>query len=360
VTYVHLGRRGLALACALLVGAGVLVTAAAPAARATASPITGSYANAAGSLAYELYVPDSYQAGTAVPLVVALHGCGETADQFRQLSGFDDLAAAKGFIVVYPEQSKSNNWLGCWDWFNAQQVTRGASEPSLIAGITGWVQQNYSIDPHRIYVTGLSAGGAMAAVMATTYPDLYAAVAMGSGCEYTAGAACAGWRSDDPELAGRRAYQAMGAYARPVPFMVFHGDQDPIVPPANAQQSVRAWQVADDWADDGAENGSIPSWPAKTRFGVAAGGQWYTIQYYSDGHGHELGQSWMVHGMGHAWSGGNAGEQFADPAGPSESAAMYDFFMSHPFGAVGRYISCPPLMAQTCPVMYEEASALRK
>jgi poly(3-hydroxybutyrate) depolymerase len=296
VTYVHLGRRGLAVACALLVGAGALVTAVAPAARATASPITGSYANAAGSLAYELYVPDSYQAGTAVPLVVALHGCTETADQFRQLSGFDDLAAAKGFIVVYPEQSKSNNPFGCWDWFNAQQVTRGASEPSLIAGITAWVQQNYSIDPHR----------------------------------YTAGAACAGWRSDDPELAGRRAYQAMGAYARPIPFMVFHGDQDPIVPPVNAQQSVRAWQVADDWADDGAENGSIPSWPAKTRFGVAAGGQWYTIQYYSDGHGHELAQCWIVHGMGHAWSGGNPGVQFADPAGPSESSAMYDFFMSHP------------------------------
>jgi poly(hydroxyalkanoate) depolymerase family esterase len=329
MAYISRMRAGLVTACALLVAAAALP--AVVAAQATAASLTtGSYTNSAGTLAYRLYVPSTYSAGTAVPLVVALHGCTETADQFRQLSGFDDLAAARGFIVVYPEQSKTANQLSCWNWFKGEHVSRGAGEPSLIAGITDQVRQHYTIDAHRTYVTGLSAGGAMAAVMAATYPDVYAAVGVGSGCEYTAGAPCAGYRSDDPEKAGQRAYQAMGAHARVVPFIVFHGDQDTTVPPINAEQQVRAGQVADDWADDGAENGSIPVAPTSTVAGQVPGGRSYTVEHYSDGQGHELAQFWLVHGMGHAWSGGNAAVSYADPAGPNESAAMYDFFVAHP------------------------------
>ena len=328
--YIGWRRPRLAIALALLVAAIVLRPAVAGAEPATGSLTTGTYADTAGSLTYELYVPPSYQAGTAMPLVVALHGCTQTASQFRDLTGFDDLAAAKGFIVVYPEQSRSRNQLGCWNWFTTENVSRAAGEPSLIAGITGSVQQRYTVDPHRIYVTGLSAGAAMAEVMAATYPDVYAAVGVGSGCEYTAGAACAGYRSDDPEQAGRRAYQAMGAHARPIPFLIFHGDQDTTVPPVNAEQNLRANQVAADWADDGAENGSVPGAPTKTVDGQVPGGQSYTIRYYSDAHGNELGQFCLVHGMGHSWSGGSAAGSYADPTGPSESAAMYDFFMSHP------------------------------
>jgi poly(hydroxyalkanoate) depolymerase family esterase len=319
-----------AIACALLVATVALPPVTAGADASAANLTTGTYTNPAGTLAYQLYVPPSYKAGTAMPLVVALHGCTESADQFRKLSGFDDVAAAKGFIVVYPEQSKSANQMSCWNFFKAEHLKRDAGEPSLIAGITDWVQQHYTVDPHRTYVAGLSAGGAMASVMGATYPDLYAAVGVGSGCEYAAGAACAGDKSADPEQAGRQAYEAMGTHARPVPFVIFQGDKDTTVPPINAEQNVRADQVTADWADDGAENGSVPTAPTQTVEGQVPNGRSYTVSHYSDGHGGELAQLWIVHGMAHAWSGGNAAESYADPGGPNESAAMYEFFTSHP------------------------------
>ena len=298
---------------------------------------TGSYANSAGTLSYELFVPSSYTPGTAAPLVVALHGCTQTADQFRQQTRLDALAAAKGFIVVFPEQSSGNNSYRCWNWFQDQHMHRGAGEPSLIAGITSQIQQQYTVDPRRTYVAGFSAGAAMAEVMGATYPDMYAAVGVGSGCEYQAGAPCAGYRSEDPEQAGHAAYQAMGSNARMVPFIVFQGDQDNTVPPVNAQQLVQAGLVAADLADDGSENNSVPKDAAKSSLGRSSAMQSesYTTSYYSDGHGHELAQYWVVHGMGHAWSGGNASMQYSDASGPDESAAMYDFFASHPMPAGG-------------------------
>ena len=303
--------------------------------RAGAEPSSGSvaantYSNSAGTLSYELYVPASYHPGTPMPMVVALHGCTQTADAFRQQTRFDDVAAAKGFIVVYPEQSKSANQLGCWNWFQPQHLSRGAGEPSLIAGITTAVQQRYNVDRHRTYVAGFSAGGAMAEVMAVTYPDLYAAVGINSGCEYSAGAACAGSQSADANQAAQRAYRAMGQYARAIPFIVFQGDQDNTVPPVNAKQLVQSNLVIADLADDAKANGSVPSHPMKTSFGRSPGGQFYTTQVYSNGHGGELGQYWTVRGMGHAWSGGDPAVQFSDPQGPDASTAMYTFFAGHP------------------------------
>jgi poly(hydroxyalkanoate) depolymerase family esterase len=330
MAYITRRRAVLAIVCVITAAAATLSVAAAGA-QPTAGVLThGTYTNAAGTRSYELYVPAGYQAGTAMPLIVALHGCTQTADKFRQQTGFDALADAKGFIVVYPEQPSSANYLSCWNFFQQQHMSRGTGEPSLIAGITSWVQQHYTVDAHRTYVSGLSAGGAMADVMAATYPDLYAAAGVGSGCEYAAGAACAGYQSADPETAGQQAYKAMGSRARQMPFIVFEGDADRTVPPVNAQQLVREDQVEADWADDGVENGSVPRAPTQVVDGQVAGGRSYTVSHYSDGHGHELGQLWVVHGMAHAWSGGDASQQYSDPGGPGESAAMYDFFMSHP------------------------------
>lgn len=346
------GRRGrLVLVCAALAAAAVLKPALAAAAPSTGNLIQGSYTNAAGTRTYELYVPAAYQAGAPMPLVVALHGCTQTADGFRSLTRLDDLAAARGFIVLFPEQSKSANSFNCWNWFQTQHMQRGAGEPSIIAGLTDEIRLSYAIDPHKIYVTGLSAGGAMANVMGATYPDIYAAVGVGSGCEYAAGAPCAGYKSADPELAGHQAYQAMGSRARVLPFIVFQGDNDTTVPPTNADQAVRAAQVAGDWADEGAENGSIPTAPMKSSFGQVSAGRAYTLRNYSDGHGHELGQYWLVKGMGHAWSGGNPAQQYADATGPDESAAMYDFFMAHPGPGAPAPVPTPhaPAAAQSVP-----------
>jgi poly(3-hydroxybutyrate) depolymerase len=170
----------------------------------------------------------------------------------------------------------------------------------------------------------------MASVMGATYPDVYAAIGVGSGCEYAATPTCAGYRSADPEQAGQLAERAMGSRARTMPAVVFQGDQDTTVPPINAEQLVRQWQVTADWADDGKANASVPRLATKTSFDRAAGGRMTTVARYGDGHGRELEQRWLVHGMGHAWSGGGSAQLYSDPGGPNESAAMYDFFMSHP------------------------------
>jgi poly(hydroxyalkanoate) depolymerase family esterase len=296
---------------------------------AAGTSFSGTFTGAGGSLDYTGYVPSTYTAGSAVPLVVALHGCGQSADDFRQLTGWDRLAEAKGFIVVFPQQSASNNQLKCWNWFQPANMKRDSGEPSLIAGITKWVQAHYNVDTHRTFVNGLSAGGAMSAVMAATYPDLYAAAGIGSGCEYAATAACAGYKGIDPVQAGQQAYAAMGAHARQMPVIVFQGDQDTTVPPVNAQQLVQQWKVTDDMADDGAANGSVPAQPKSADRSQVPNGRAYTVTTYGDGNQGELMQSWLVSGMGHAWSGGS-GTSFSDPSGPDETAAMYAFFANHP------------------------------
>ncbi|MDX6584594.1 MAG: hypothetical protein QOI10_3778, partial [Solirubrobacterales bacterium] len=263
-------------------------------------------------------------------LVVSLHGCTESADQFRQLTRWDSLAEAKNFIVVFPQQSANNNQLKCWNFFQTASMQRDAGEPSLIAGVTRWVQSHYTVDARRTFVNGLSAGGAMSSVMAATYPDLYAAAGIGSGCEYAATAACAGYKSSDPVQAGKQAYAAMGSHARAMPVILFEGDKDTTVPPVNAQQLVQQWQMTDDLADDAAANGSIPVQPTSVAPGQVPNGHAYTVTTYSDGHSSELIQSWLVAGMSHAWSGGCSCAQYSDPAGPDETAAMYAFFVNHP------------------------------
>jgi poly(hydroxyalkanoate) depolymerase family esterase len=297
---------------------------------ARAGTFTGSQTVPAGTRSFGGFVPSGYDRATPVPLVVALHGCGQTAAQFAQLTRFDQLAQARGFIVVYPEQSTDANRLRCWSWFDDAHMHRGAGEPSIIAAITAWVQQHYAIDARRIYVAGLSAGGAMASVMGATYPNLYAAIGVGSGCEYAAGAPCAGYRSADPEQAGRLAAQAMGAFARPLPAVIFQGDKDTTVPPINAEQLVRQWQVTADWADDGTANGSVPRRPRTISYQRAPGRRTATVASYNDAHGQQLVQRWLIHGMPHAWSGGCSCADFADPTGPDATQAMYNFFTNHP------------------------------
>jgi poly(hydroxyalkanoate) depolymerase family esterase len=276
-----------------------------------------------------VYVPSTYKTGTPTPLVVALHGCTEQIDVFRQLTALDKLAESKGFIVVFPGQTPSANQQNCWNWFSSPNMQRGGGEASIIAGITQTVQQHYSIDTKRTYVLGFSAGGAMATVMGATYPDLYAAVGSGSGCEYN-GLPCVGSPGPDPVTSGTAAYKAMGSQARPVPVIVFQGDADTTVVPANGDRIVREWQVTDDLADDGSNNGSMPVAATSTTNKQVAGGRSYTVTTYGNGHGGDLIQYWVIHGMNHAWSGGCTCEQYADAAGPSESQAMLDFFLQHP------------------------------
>jgi poly(hydroxyalkanoate) depolymerase family esterase len=284
---------------------------------------SGNFTSAAGTRSYQGFVPSSYQAGTPVPLVVVLHGCTQSADNIRSLTQFDKLAETENFIVVYPEQPQSANYLHCWNWFLPTDMQRGSGEPSIIAGITQLVQQRYSIDPKRTFVTGFSAGGAMTAIMGATYPDVFAAVGIGSGLQY-------GGPYIDPVKAGEQAYRAMGVRARQVPALIFHGGKDTTVPVVDSQQLMQQWRTTADWADDGSVNGSIPTAPTATRQEQVANGGSYTVSDYVDAHGQELAQYWLVPDMNHAWSGGCRCAQYADPSGPDETRAMYDFFVRHP------------------------------
>ena len=319
---------------------GVIAAAAVallPAARAAAGTVrSGTYTGPEGSQQYELYIPASYRAGTPAPLVVALHGCTQTADQFRLLTRWDVQADAHGFIVLLPQQDSSANNFKCWNFFQDGSMHRGAGDPARIAAVTSLVENSYNVDPHRVYATGLSAGGAMASVLGATYPDYFAAIGTGSGCEYAATAACAGYKSADPTVAGRQAYREMGPRARPMPFIAFQGDADTTVPPANADQLVQQWLLTNDLADDGAANGSVPSRPSKTSASYAHARRYSTVRTYVDSRKAELGSYWLVHGMKHAWSGGNASQEFSDPSGPDASAAMYAFFARHPASSLRR------------------------
>jgi poly(3-hydroxybutyrate) depolymerase len=165
--------------------------------------------------------------------------------------------------------------------------------------------------------------------MGATYPDIFGAVGSGSGCEYN-GLPCLGSPGPDPTSTGKQAYAAMGSHARVMPAIVFQGDADTTVAPANGPYIVREWQVTDDYADDGAFNGSIPTSATSASPGAVQGGRSYTVSTYGDGHGHDLIQYWSIKGMNHAWSGGSSTQQYADPSGPNETAAMYSFFSSHP------------------------------
>ena len=271
-----------------------------------------SFTNAAGTRPYRLYVPASYR-GEPVPLVVMLHGCSQSPEDFAAGTGMNDAAERFGCLVAYPGQTAQAHAQKCWKWFSAEDQQRDAGEPSLIAGITRQVMQEYAIDPRRVFVAGLSAGGAAAAIMGATYPELFAAIGVHSGL------ACGAARDLPTALAamkrGAGAVQTSRA-GRPLPAIVFHGDRDTTVSPLNGDD------VITQSTRDAGLRRTVQ--PPRTE-----GGRECTRTTFTDAAGRVVTEQWLIHGAGHAWSGGRPAGSYTDPSGPDATAEMLRFFGEH-------------------------------
>ena len=286
-----------------------------------------SYSGAAGHRDYRLYVPASHT-GASLPLVVMLHGGTQDAATFAAATGMNDLAERQGFLVAYPQQPGSANPGKFWNWFVPAHQRRDAGEPSLIAGITRQVIDRYGADAARVYVAGFSAGGAMAAVMAAVYPDLYAAVGVHSGVRYAA--------ADDMtsgfaamKKGPSRPARLQGLAGQPRPLIVFQGDRDKTVALANAAGLI------DDVLAAASADGRPRTPPAVTG-GQVPGGHAYTRTCYQDPAGAALAERWTIHRAGHAWSGGVPHGSYTDAHGPDASAEFIRFFDEHPAGPLSR------------------------
>jgi poly(hydroxyalkanoate) depolymerase family esterase len=282
--------------------------------------LEGSYTNGAGSRSYKLYVPSGY-VGQAVPLIVMLHGCTQNPDDFATGTRMNGLAEEHTFLVAYPAQSGNANMQKCWNWFQATDQQRGRGEPSIIAGITKQVIDEYEVERDRVYVAGMSAGGAMAAILGATYPDLYAAVGIHSGLApgsaHDLSSAFTAMRQGGPVVARP---ENTGQEKTILPTIIFHGDGDTTVHPRNGERLLAHLEA-------GNRNGSSPR--VNTRRGGVPGGYEYTRFTYKDASGRDLVERWSVHGLGHAWSGGRYPGSFTDPKGPDASAEMLRFFRQH-------------------------------
>jgi poly(hydroxyalkanoate) depolymerase family esterase len=286
------------------------------------------------SRSYAVYTPAGLRPGTAVPLIVVLHGCNQSAEDAALGTGVNALADRAGFVAVYPEQSAQANPKRCWNRFDPRHQVRGSGEPAAIARITEGILNRHdgpTLDRNRVHVMGLSAGGAMAGILGATYPDLYASVGIHSAPQYRAarGAVTAllAMRNGGPgaERQGHLAHAAMGTRARVVPVIVFQGEADRTVWARNGDRVVRQWLTTSRLADGDAPGLNFAR-PHASHAGRAPGGLSYSVRSWNDGAGRPVVQYWTISGLGHAWSGGTGAGSYTDPRGPSATEAMCDFF----------------------------------
>lgn len=271
--------------------------------------ISGAHRSSSGTRKYKLFIPASY-VGQPLPLIVMLHGCTQTPTDFANGTRMNEVAAERDCFVVYPEQPRSANQSRCWNWFNTSDQRRDMGEPSILASLVRELVATYSIDASRVYVAGLSAGGAMAVILGRTHPELFAAVGVHSGLPF-------GAAHDVPSAfaAMRGAPNAAATpHEEPIPTIVFHGDSDPTVHPANGEKV--AMQATGPCACDVTHDGA-----------AEAGERTFSRKLFKDPDGTVVVESWVIHGGSHKWSGGDPRGSHTDAAGPDASREMVRFFL---------------------------------
>jgi poly(hydroxyalkanoate) depolymerase family esterase len=283
---------------------------------------SGTHSHAGLTRRFKLYVPSTHE-GQALPLVVMLHGCNQNADDFAAGTGMNQRARNQGFFVLYPEQCPDANPNGCWNWFMPEHQRRGSGEPALLASMTRTVVQQFGIDPKKVFIAGLSAGGAMACIMAHAYPELFAAVGVHSGLPIGAAsnmdealtAMNRGDSTTDPAADEPVPKHAPITGHQHTPVIVFHGDQDSTVHHNNGEQVVK-------------EALGAALTLVQVKQGTSSNGRHYTRQIYTDNQHRVLAEYWLVHGADHAWSGGSLQGSYTDRHGPDASAEMLRFFFA--------------------------------
>ena len=267
-----------------------------------------TFSNDAGTRSYRLFIPTGYDRAP-LPLVVMLHGCTQSSADFAAGTRMNEVAEAANVFVAYPEQPRGANMSKCWNWFRTGDQHRDRGEPSLLAGITRQIMLDYRIDARKVFVAGLSAGGAAAAIMGHEYPELYAAVGVHSGL------ACGAARDLQSALAAMRSGAPAGRAgrpAKPVPTIVFHGTADRTVHPSNAGHVIAEAVPANE--------------KVELSRGCSSSGMAYARKVYKQGR-HPDAEEWMLEGVGHAWSGGSAAGSYTEPKGPDASREMMRFFL---------------------------------
>jgi poly(hydroxyalkanoate) depolymerase family esterase len=280
--------------------------------------VESSFTGEAGTRSFKLFEPAGFE-GRPLPLVVMLHGCTQDPDDFAAGTRMNALAQEQGLFVLYPAQAPRSNAHKCWNWFVPADQQRGRGEPSLLAGMTRYIMETNPVDADRVWVAGLSAGGAMAAILAREYPDLFAAAGIHSGLP--PGAARDVVSAFSAMKAG--AAGATGGAAQGAPLIVFHGDADSTVNALNGSHAVDA------------ALGASPAVPVRESGRARDGaGRAFTRTVYRSAAAPEAAPSraehWVVHGAGHAWSGGDAAGSFTEGEGPDASREMLRFFAEHP------------------------------
>ena len=289
--------------------------------RRTSHFIDQSYTNHAGTRSYKLYVPSSYD-GRPLPLIVMLHGCSQDARDFAAGTCMNDVAEKNHCFVVYPEQSASANSNKCWGWFNRSDCTAEHGEASLIAGIVQDIIAGYRVDGRRVFIAGMSAGGAMAAAMVHAYPGMFAAIGVHSGIPHGAAndlrSALAAMRDSSDMMPTTMTRSRM-------PVIVFHGERDHTVHRRNADRIIAQMGLSE--ATAAVRHRTRPA-------DRASGAGAYTRSVHIDRREQVLAENWILHDASHTWSGGSKAGSYTDPKGPNASEEMVRFFLqvtrSHP------------------------------